>query len=823
MTTNAKYNEDDIEILEGLEAVKRRPGMYIGNTDDGSGLHHMVTEVVDNAIDEAAQGYGKRIVTTIHQDGSVSVDDDGRGIPTGIKKNVGKDGVDLPAATVIMTTLHAGGKFGSDAYEASGGLHGVGVSVVNALSESLKMTIYRDGEIHYQEFVDGFQVAPLKVIGKTERTGTTIRFKPSSVHFSDVEFHYGKLYRHLRELSYLNSGLQLEIHDKRDGQKEVMKQDVGISQYVIDLNLKLQSASVNQKQKVQPINQKVITMKGERDGMTVNCAMQWSQNYYKDNSRFYTNNIYQQDGGTHTRGFRNAVTKTLTKYMKNQGLLKNVDVTGEDIREGLTAIVTVRIPEPRFTSQTKDKLASENVEGAVSAIVSEGLNTFLEEDPKTAKLICEKAINAAIARQKAQKIRDDTRTVGSTSLPGKLADCQEKDPALSELFLVEGESAGGSAKQARDRKYQAILPLKGKILNVQKASVDKIFASEEIQTLITALGTGVGSEFDIKKLRYHRIIIMTDADVDGSHIRTLLLTFFYKEMPEIIEHGHLYIAQPPLYKAKYRKSEKYLSDDGELNEYMREAAINDARIEILNGKKDTPIVIEGIALESLCQNRLTAISALERLSQDIDQLLLNVLVKLPTLDSTQFSNLEYLQNFANQLSSTLNLPHDDAAEYTTDVVPAETGNGKEHYLIRVVKNHMGINTEYLLDDEFAASTRYRSLTLLTEESNKYNAANVEVVRGSKSVKQDDLVEALDWLFDDARKGVTIQRYKGLGEMNADQLRETTMDMNERLLRQVNIENPFGIEEKFEVLMGDDVPPRREFIEKHALSVRNLDV
>ena len=822
MTTNAKYNEDDIEILEGLEAVKRRPGMYIGNTDDGTGLHHMVTEVVDNAIDEAAQGYGKRIVITIHQNGSVSVEDDGRGIPTGIKKDVGKNGEDLPAATVIMTTLHAGGKFGSEAYEASGGLHGVGVSVVNALSESLQMTIHRDGDTHFQEFKDGFPVAPLKAIGKTDRTGTTIRFKPSSVHFSDTEFHYGKLYSHLRELSYLNSGLQLEIYDERDGQKEIMKQDVGISQYVIDLNRKLQSTSTNQN--AHPINQEVITMRGERDGMTVNCAMQWSQNYYADNSRFYTNNIFQRDGGTHTKGFRNAVTRTLTTYMKNQGLLKKVEVSGEDIREGLTAIVTVRISEPRFTSQTKDKLASENVEGAVNKIVSEGLNTFLEEDPKTAKLICDKAINAAIARQRAQKIRDENRKVSSTSLPGKLADCQEKDPAKSEIFLVEGESAGGSAKQARDRKYQAILPLKGKILNVQKASVDKVFASEEVQTLITALGTGVGSEFNIEKLRYHRIIIMTDADVDGSHIRTLLLTFFYKEMPKLIEKGYLYIAQPPLYKAKYRKSEKYLSDDGELNEYMREAAINDARIEILNGKKDSPIVIEGIALESLCKHRLTAISALERLSRYFDQFLLNVLVKLPKMDSAQFSNFEYLQNFANQLSSALiNTPNDEAAEYTTDVLPAETGNGKEYYLIKVVKNHMGINTEYVLDDEFATSTGYRSLTSLADETSKYTEANVEVVRGSKSVKQDDLVEALDWLFDDARKGVTIQRYKGLGEMNADQLRETTMDMNERLLRRVNIENPFGVDEKFEVLMGDEVPPRREFIEKHALSVRNLDV
>ncbi len=813
MTKNTKngnaYDHTNIKVLRGLDPVRKRPGMYIGDTDDGTGLHHMVTEVVDNAIDEVSQGYCKSIIVTIHADGAVTVEDDGRGIPTGIMPEVGPNGEDLPSATVIMTVLHAGGKFDGQSYDASGGLHGVGVSVVNALSEYVHMTIHRDEHIHYQAFAHGEPIAPLKTIGTTNKTGTIIRFKPSTEYFSDTEFHFDILHARLREMAYLNSGTLIELYDERDGRRDRMKNDGGIVQFVADLN-----------RSRDPINEEVISISDDRDGITVSAALQWCNHYYRENSRSYTNNIYQRDGGTHTTGFRKGLTHTVTNYATQLGFGKKIQLLGDDVREGLTAILTVRVHDPKFSSQTKDKLVSSNVEGAVRSVISEGLNAFLMENPKVAKEICEKVNNAAAVRERAHKERQMARKSAfeSTTLPGKLADCQERDPSLSELFLVEGESAGGSAKQARDRKYQAILPLKGKILNVQKASVDKIVASDEIQTLIAALGTGVDQEFDIEKLRYHRIIIMTDADIDGSHIRTLLLTFFYNKMRRLIENGHLYIAQPPLYKAKYKKSERYLNDDSELDNYVLENAVSDAKVELMNGKEHNAILIEKERLATLCQSRIKARHATETLADRIDPVVLAELSKLRPLEADRFDDQQYLESFAEKLSGKLKK---ETGEFTV-CVDSQIDN-PDSLVIRILKEHLGSTSESVLDKAIVKSSSYRSVTALADEMHKYKVTAVIVQRGSKSAELVDLTEAVDWLMQDARKGMTIQRYKGLGEMNADQLRETTMDMNERLLRRVKIEDAFITDDTFEILMGDKVPPRREFIESKALSAKNIDV
>ena len=807
------YDHTNIKVLRGLDPVRKRPGMYIGDTDDGTGLHHMVTEVVDNAIDEVSQGYCTRIVVTIHHDGSVTVEDDGRGIPTGIMQGEGPDGEDMPSATVIMTVLHAGGKFDDASYDASGGLHGVGVSVVNALSEYVRMTIHRDGQIHYQEFSDGEPVEQLKAIGATDRTGTTIRFKPSEVYFSDNTFRFEILYERLRELAYLNSGALIELHDERDGRSEKMKFDGGIVKFVADLS-----------ERRDHTHKDVISISGERDDIFVAAALQWCDKYYQENSRSYTNNIYQRDGGTHTTGFRKGLTQTVTSYATELGYGKKIQIIGEDVREGLTAVLTVRVHDPKFSSQTKDKLVSSSVEGAVRSVISEGLTEFLQENPEEAKAICEKVNSAAVVRERIRKERQIIRSNAfeSTTLPGKLADCQERDPALSELFLVEGESAGGSAKQARDRKYQAILPLKGKILNVQKASLDKIIMSEEIQTLVAALGTGVQPEFDIEKLRYHRIIIMTDADVDGSHIRTLLLTFFYNKMPDLIQNGHLYIAQPPLYKAKYKKSEKYLNDDSELDNYVLENAVLGAKVELKNGAQQEAIVFEKEALASLCQNRVIARHAKDTLSDRIDALVLEMLSKLPHLDAEQFGDQAYLESFAEKLSDRL-ADETEAGRFTVKVDSHPDSTEGQGFVIRITKDHLGSQTESILDEAIVRSSSYRSVTALADEMHKHKVTAVIVQRGSKSAEHIDLADAVDWLMQDARKGMTIQRYKGLGEMNADQLRETTMDMNERLLRRVKIEDKANTDDTFEILMGDKVPPRREFIETKALSAKNIDV
>ncbi len=811
MSNGNSYDAESLKVLRGLDPVRKRPGMYIGDTDDGTGLHHMVTEVVDNSIDEVSQGHCTRIIVTIHADGAVSVEDDGRGIPTGIMEGGGPDGEDLPGATVIMTVLHAGGKFDDESYQASGGLHGVGVSVVNALSEYVRMTIHRDGHIHYQEFKEGEPVTELERLGESQKTGTTIRFKPSDKYFSDTQIHFEIVHERLRELSYLNPGTRIELRDERDARREIMKSEGGIVQYVTDLN-----------RSRQPINEEVISVSGERDGVTVSAALQWCSQYYQENTRSYTNNIHQRDGGTHMTGFRKGVTATISAYMENLGLGKKISILGEDIREGLTAILLVRVHDPKFSSQTKDKLVSSSVEGVVRSVVSEGLKEFLLENPKTARLICEKVNHAAAVRERAQKERQRARgnSFESTALPGKLADCQEQNPEFSELFLVEGESAGGSAKQARDRKYQAILPLKGKILNVQKASIDKIVASEEIQTLIAALGTGVDQEFDIEKLRYHRIIIMTDADIDGSHIRTLLLTFFYNKMRRLIENGHLYIAQPPLYRAKYKKSERYLSDDSELDSYVLENAVLDAKVELMSGASSDAIVFEKEALQKLCENRIIANQATEILADRIDPQALSALSKLEPLDSARFGDRDYLESFAIDLAESL---AEEAGTYAVEVISTENDDATERYAIRIVKEHMGNRTESVIDDGIVRSSSYQSMTALAGEMHRHQVSAVIVQRGAKSAEYVDLAEAVDWLMQDTRKGMTIQRYKGLGEMNADQLRETTMDMNERLLRRVKIEDSFITDETFEVLMGDKVPPRREFIETKALSAKNIDI
>ncbi len=808
----SSYDSDDIEVLVGLEPVRVRPGMYIGDTENGDGLHHMITEVVDNAIDEVAVGGCTRIIVTIHADGAVSVDDNGRGIPTGIKKGAGPNGEDLPAATVVMTVLHAGGKFDQSSYGPTGGLHGVGVSVVNALSEYLQMTIHRDGKVYYQEFAAGEPQADLKVTTDSERTGTIIRFKPSDQYFTLVtEINFDRVRKRLRELTYFNPELQIDLRDERTGRKEVMRCDGGIAQYVADLN-----------QSREPLNEEVVSIAGESNGVTVNVALQWCNNYFKETTRSYTNNIFQADGGTHTTGFRRGLTKTITDYMQKNKLSGKIDISGEDIREGLTAILLIKVPDPKFSSQTKDKLVSSSVEGVVSSVLTEGLSDYLENHPKTARLLCDKVNKAATARKRAKQARETIRKSGfeSTALPGKLADCQERDPQNSEIFLVEGESAGGSAKQARDRKYQAILPLKGKILNVHKATLDKVVASEEIQTLITALGAGVGQDFDIEKLRYNRIIIMTDADVDGSHIRTLLLTFFFNEMPQLIEKGHLYIAQPPLYKAKYKKSEKYLSNDNELDAYVLDNAIQDVKVELRNGAESEALVIQESALKKLCNDRIEARQGMANLSDRIDPQVLSVLKKLETPDATRFDDLGHLEGFAQKLADALRA---EAGTYTVEVVPHNGDGAAAGHAIKVTKEHMGNHTESIIDEMIIRSKSYRSMTALAEQMRRDQISAVIVCRGAKAEQHVDLYDAVDWLMQDARQGMTIQRYKGLGEMNADQLRETTMDMKERLLRQVKIDDEVNVGKTFDVLMGDKVPPRRAFIEKEALSAKNIDI